>query len=74
MRYDKPTLCEDEKDTVYLVSFAGASFASNNDMNNQIGYKNALVDEGGKMNIILFASHNSQRLARSVMPAETGGL
>jgi hypothetical protein len=62
------------KDTLKLIAFTDASFASNADLSSQIGYVIVLANASGKANIIHWSSTKCKRVTRSVLAAELYGM
>lgn len=59
-----------DKDTVKLMVFSDASFASNSDIKLQLGYVVTTSDKSGHSNIAHYSSTKSRRVTRSVLAAE----
>lgn len=56
--------------SICLVVFAYASFASNKDNTSQLGFVVAFADKTNSANIIHYRSFNAKRVTRSVLNAE----
>lgn len=59
-----------DPDSLRVVVFADASFASNVDITSQIGIVICLADKNNKANIVYYSSFKSQRVTWSVLAAE----
>jgi len=59
-----------DKDTLRVVGFSDAGFASNRDLSSQLGYIILLMDKSHNAIPIHFRSYKSRRKARSAMTAE----
>lgn len=57
-------------DSLRLVTFADASFATNADMSSQLGFVIALADKFNRANILHYSSVKSKRVTRSVLASE----
>lgn len=59
-----------QMDSVKLIVYADASFASNGDLTSQLGFIFAMVDKYGRANVIDYSSVKAKRITRSVLAAE----
>ena len=58
-------------ETIHIVGYCDASFASNADLSSQLGFVVLLKDKNDKACIIHYGSWKCQRVTRSVLGAET---
>lgn len=57
-------------DSLRMMAFANASFATNSDMSSQLGFVICIANKFNRANIIQYASLKSKQVTRSVLAAE----
>ena len=59
-----------DKETLHLLVYADASFASNDDLSSQLGYIVLLCDGHSRCHVMTYSSRKSRRVVKSIMAGE----